>query len=150
MRWLLVATGATPLVILGPGLREGWWPLGAAALVALGASFFGRWPAAGTAFCLCLIAIVTAQTHLSMLTAAETAVPMGLYLTVLDAVESRPGAALSDWTAGQLVPTLSLLGGIVVVLSAETMPLTAAPAIPLIAAGAAAAALLWWVGVDER
>ncbi|MHB8186758.1 MAG: hypothetical protein ACYDDU_11885 [Dermatophilaceae bacterium] len=149
MRWLLVATGATPLLILGPGLRDGWWPLGFAALVALGASVFGRWPATGTAFCLGLIAMVAAQTQLSMLAAAETAAPMGLYLLVLDAVESGLDAVRVDWAADQVVPTLSLLGGIVVVLSAEAMPL-AAPVILLIAAAAAAATLLWWVGVDDR
>jgi len=149
MRRLLLATGATPLLVLGLGLRDGWWPLWVAALIALSASVFGQWPATGTAFCLCLIVMVMAQTHLSMLTAAETAVPMGLYLSVLDAVESGLGAAWIDWMAEQVVPTLSLLGGVIVLLSAQMMPL-AAPAILLIAAAAAAAALFWWVGVDDH
>ena len=149
MRWLLVPTGAMPLVILGPGLRDGWWPLGVAALLALGASVFGRWQATGTAFCLCLIAMVAAQTHLSMLTAAETAVTMGLYLLVLDALESGISGVRIEWVAAQVVPALGLLGGIVVVISAEALPL-AAPGALLIAAAAATATLLWWVGVDER
>lgn len=149
MRWFLVPTGAMPLVVLAPGLRDGWWPLGVAALVALGSSAFGRWQATGTVFCLCLIAMVTAQTQLSMLTAAETAVTMGLYLLVLDALESGISGVRIDWAADQVVPTLGLLGGIVVVISAESMPL-ASSAVLLIAASAATATLLWWVGVDER
>ena len=149
MRWLLVPTGAIPLVILAPGLRNAWWPLGVAALLTLGASIFGRWQATGTAFCLCLIAMVTAQTQLSMLTAAETAVTMGLYLLVLDALESGISRVRIDWAADQVVPTLGLLGGIVVVISAESMPLATSPVL-VIAASAATATLLWWVGVDER
>ena len=149
MRWLLVPTGAAPLVILATGLRGGWWPLGVAALIALGSSGFGRWQATGTVFCLCLIAMVTAQTHLSMLTAAETALSMGLYLLVLDALESRIRGVRIDWAADQVVPTLSLLGGVFVIISAQTLPLVA-PAALLIAAAAGAATLLWWAGVDER
>ena len=149
MRWLLVPTGATPLVILATGLRGDFWPLGVAALIALGASVFGRWQATGTAFCLCLIAMIAAQTHLSMLTAAETALSMGLYLLVLDALESGIRGARIDWAVAQVVPALSLLGGIVVVISAEALPL-AAPAVLLTAASAATVTLLWWVGVDER
>ena len=145
----MVTIGAMPLVILAPGLRGGWQLLGVAALIALAASIFGRWQATGTVFCLCLLAMVAAQTHLSMLTAAETALSMGLYLLVLDAVESGLDAVRVDWVADQVVPTLSLFGGVVVVLSAEAMPL-AAPVILLIAAAAAVATLLWWVGVDER
>jgi hypothetical protein len=149
MRWLLVPTGAIPLVILGSGLSDGWWPLGVAALLTLGASIFGRWGASGTAFCLCLIAMVPAQTQLSMLTAAETAVTMGLYLLVLDALESGISGVRIEWAADQVVPTLGVLGGIGVVISAESMPLTSS-AVLLIAGSAATATLLWWVGVDER
>jgi len=148
MRWLLVPTGAIPLVILVSGLRDGWWPLAVAALLSLGASILGRWQATGTVFCLCLIAMVTAQAQLSMLTAAETAVTMGLYLLVLDALESGISGVQIDWAADQVVPTLGLLGGVVVVFSAESMPLVTSPVL-LIAASAATAALLWWVGVDE-
>jgi len=50
MRWLLVPTGAIPLVILVSGLRDGWWPLAVAALLSLGASILGRWQATGTVF----------------------------------------------------------------------------------------------------
>jgi len=148
MRWLLIPTGAIPLVVLAPGLRDGWWPLGVAALLALGASVFGRWQAAGTAFCLCLLAMVAVQPHQSMLTAAATAVSMGLFLLVLDAAESGISTVRIDWAAAQVVPTLGLLGGIVVVISAESIPL-ASSAVALIAASAATATLLWWVGVNE-
>ena len=92
--------------------------------------------------------MVTAQVQLSMLTAAETAVTMGLYLLVLDALESGISGVQIDWAADQVVPTLGLLGGVVVVFSAESMPLVTSPVL-LIAASAATAALLWWVGVDE-
>ena len=98
---------------------------------------------------MCIRDRVTAQTHLSMLTAAETAVSMGLYLLVLDALESGIRGTRIDWAVAQVVPALSLLGGIVVVISAEALPL-AAPAVLLITAAAATATLLWWAGVDER
>lgn len=65
------------------------------------------------------------------------------------ALESGISGVRIDWAADQVVPTLGLLGGIVVVISAESMPL-ATSRVLLIAAAAATATLLWWVGVDER
>jgi hypothetical protein len=147
---LPLVSGLTTLAILLPGLPQAAWPLFVGAVVFLGLSAWGRWPATGTAFCATVVGLAVIQDAQTIWMDIGLGLLLGVYLLMVEANESiRSLKAMPEWVTEQPLRLLAVSVGVAAVTTAVSLPVAAA--LPAVIVGGAAAAMVfgWAVPTDE-
>lgn len=151
MIWLPFFPGVAALALLSSGMAVWAWSVMAVAVATLAVSMLGRWPAAGTLFCTCLVGLALAQRSDQIWMYAVVGLLMVLYLVLLDARESlHKPSELSGVTPLLTEQIVAVAAGQAVIVLALLIPVGGAPVVVVVSAGAAATLFGWLAQTATR